>query len=331
MLDDALAIRFINEYQGGVPLCDAPFQAMAEQLQCNESSLIALIRQLLHDGYLSRFGPLYDAQKMGGGLTLAALAVPLKRFESVAEIVNAMPEVAHNYRREHRLNMWFVIATENQSDVAQVIRRIEQKTALKVYDCPKQQEFFVGLQLHIDKRGQIDTVPMKRDWLPSSSHTADTLDELDRALIRNTQHGLPLQPEPYQAIAQALGVTSELVMQRLQALQQRGVLRRMGAVPNHYRLGLRGNGMTVWDVPDDRVTEIGRQIAALDFVSHCYQRPRHLPLWRYNLFAMVHGADRQQAMDKIAVIEEALLPEQFPHQVLFSSAVLKKTGLRIAA
>ena len=331
MLTDELAIRFINEFQGGFPLTATPFQRVAETLNCDETTLIETIETLLDDGYLSRFGPLYDAQQMGGGLTLAALSAPEARFDAVADIVNGFDEVAHNYRREHELNMWFVIATESESAVGDVIEKIEQSTGLPVYNCPKQKEFFVGLQLQLDKRGQAETVPMNPHWLPNSGAISTRLDELDRQIIRHSQSGLPLLAEPYREIAQALNVDDEAVMSRLQKMLDGGVIRRIGAVPNHYKLGLRGNGMTVWNVPDERIEEIGEKIAAMDFVSHCYQRPRHLPQWPYNLFAMVHGADKQQAQEKVSIMEAMLSPDDFPHQVLFSSAVLKKTGLRIAA
>ncbi len=331
MLSDRLSVRFINEMQGGFPLCTTPFTSVAQQLQTDEQTLLATIETLLKDGYLSRFGPLYDAQQMGGGLTLAALAVPDGRFEQVTQIVNALPEVAHNYRREHRLNMWFVIATESSQDVPGVIDKIESRTQLKVYDCPKQQEFFVGLQLAIGQTGQVETVPMNPHWLAKPTAEKNSLDDLDRQLIRQTQSGLPLHSKPYAEIASTLGERQETVLQRLQRMLDNGIIRRIGAVPNHYRLGLRGNGMTVWNIPDERIDEIGQKIAAMDFVSHCYQRPRHLPDWPYNLFAMVHGADKQKALDKLEIIQQTLLPDAFEHQVLFSTAVLKKTGLRIAA
>ncbi len=114
------------------------------------------------------------------------------------------------------------------------------------------------------------------------------LDELDRKIVLATQAGLPLAPQPYEQIAEQLGTTADEVMRRMQQMLESGVIRRIGAVPNHYTLGFRGNGMTVWDVPDEKKGEYGRLIGALDFVSHAYHRPRHLPEWRYNLFAMAH-------------------------------------------
>ncbi len=155
------------------------------------------------------------------------------------------------------------------------------------------------------------------------------LDEMDRRIVRTSQAGLQLTPRPYQAIAEQVGTTAEEVMQRMQRMLDRGIIRRIGAVPNHYTLGFRGNGMTVWDVSDEKVWEYGRKIGELDFVSHAYRRPRHLPEWRYNLFAMVHGRDRDEVAEKVAVIADLLGDDNRAHEVLFSSRILKKTGLRL--
>jgi DNA-binding Lrp family transcriptional regulator len=155
------------------------------------------------------------------------------------------------------------------------------------------------------------------------------IDSTDRRLIVATQAGLPLTKYPYHAIAEQLGLSAEEVMARLRALQERGVIRRIGAVPNHYALGYQANGMSVWDVPDERIHELGRTVGALDFVSHCYHRPRHLPHWPYCLFAMVHGHNRAQVEEQVARIAELLGDADRGHQVLYSTRILKKTGLRL--
>ncbi|MBM3565120.1 MAG: Lrp/AsnC family transcriptional regulator [Alphaproteobacteria bacterium] len=155
------------------------------------------------------------------------------------------------------------------------------------------------------------------------------MDETDRALIRATQAGLPVVREPYQALAAALGLDAAEVTRRLAAMLDRGVIRRIGAVPNHYRLGVIANGMTVWDVADAEIEVAGRTVGALPFVTHCYQRPRHLPLWPYNLFAMVHGRSRSEVEDKANLIAEALGKAVRGRDILYSTRILKKTGLRL--
>lgn len=157
------------------------------------------------------------------------------------------------------------------------------------------------------------------------------LAELDQRIIQATQAGLPLVAEPYGAVAAKLGTTPEVIMERLQAMQASGAIRRIGVVPNHYALGYKANGMSVWDVEDALVDELGARIGQLDFVSHCYRRPRHLPLWPYNLFAMVHGHDRREVIGYTTRIQQILGKACRQHDILYSSRILKKTGLRIGA
>lgn len=160
------------------------------------------------------------------------------------------------------------------------------------------------------------------------TNTAE-LDQTDRLIIEATQAGLPITLRPYHTIAEQLGLEPELVMQKIRKLLELGAIRRIGVVPNHYRLGYRANGMTVWDVPDDAIIELGNKIGSLGFVSHCYHRPRHLPDWPYNLFAMVHAHDKQTTDKYVDEIADILGDANRQHTVLYSTRILKKTGMRI--
>lgn len=157
------------------------------------------------------------------------------------------------------------------------------------------------------------------------------MDEIDRKIIAATQAGLPIVEQPYHAIASDLGLDPVDVMQRIKRMLEAGVIRRIGVVPNHYKLGLNANGMSVWDLDDASAKELGAKIGALDFVSHCYLRPRALPVWPYNLFAMVHGKTRNEVEEKARVIADLLGSACRSNDILYSTRILKKTGLRIAA
>lgn len=174
----------------------------------------------------------------------------------------------------------------------------------------------------------MSTATVRREKQVDAAYAPDAT---DRRLIVATQEGLPRVRRPYHAIAEQLGIGAGEVMTRLQRLLDHGVIRRIGAVPNHYSLGYQANGMSVWNVPDDRIRELGQKIGELDFVSHCYHRPRHLPDWPYNLFAMVHGRDRAHVEAKVALIAELLGDADRGHTVLYSTRILKKTGLRLGA
>jgi DNA-binding Lrp family transcriptional regulator len=139
--------EIIDKLQGGFPLCERPYAAVAAQLGIGEEELLARLECLLADKVLTRFGPMYQIERMGGAFVLAALAVPEERYDEVTALVNALPQVAHNYRREHALNMWFVLATETQAGIAEAIARIEADTGLVVYAFPKEREFFVEMKL----------------------------------------------------------------------------------------------------------------------------------------------------------------------------------------
>jgi len=155
------------------------------------------------------------------------------------------------------------------------------------------------------------------------------LSELDRRLVAALQSGLPLVPRPYEALGASLGISADAVREHMARMLESGLIRRIGAVPNHYKLGFTANGMSVWDVADDAVDELGARVAALPGVSHCYRRPRRLPGWPYNLFAMLHGRSRddvQRQADRIATLLGSACR---CHDILYSTAILKKTGLRL--
>ena len=156
-----------------------------------------------------------------------------------------------------------------------------------------------------------------------------TLDSIDLQIIQKTQEGLPLVTQPYHAIGEVLGLPVEDVMQRMSVMQESGIIRRIGAIPNHYRLGYKYNGMTVWDIDDQQIDRLGEKVGQLDCVSHCYHRPRHLPDWPYNLFAMVHSKTKKGVNEYVATIASILGKHNRGQDVLYSTKILKKTGLRI--
>ena len=144
---DEIDRKIINSLQLGFPVCASPYRKVAEQIGISETELLTRIKALLDNGILTRFGPLFHAEQMGGALTLAAVKAPERRFDEVADIINAFPEVAHNYAREHALNLWFVIATETSEQLESTLVAIERQTGLKVYNMPKKHEYFVNLRL----------------------------------------------------------------------------------------------------------------------------------------------------------------------------------------
>ena len=157
-----------------------------------------------------------------------------------------------------------------------------------------------------------------------------TIDATDRKIIAATGAGLPLVPEPYAEVGSWLGMSAPEVITRMQAMLETGIIRRVALAPNHYAMGMLANGMSVWDIDDARAEALGTRIGALDFVSHCYLRPRSLPDWPYNLFAMLHGSDRAEVEAKRAKVAALLGDACRSHDILYSTRILKKTGLRLS-
>ena len=156
-----------------------------------------------------------------------------------------------------------------------------------------------------------------------------TIDATDRKIIAATAGGLPLAVAPYAEVGGWLGLSEAEVISRMAAMQETGVIRRIAVAPNHYALGMAANGMSVWDVADDQAVALGARVGALDFVSHCYLRPRALPEWPYNLFAMLHGSARAEVERKRSQVAALLGPACRAHDILYSTRILKKTGMRL--
>ncbi|CDI04491.1 putative heme biosynthesis protein (nirD/L) [Candidatus Competibacter denitrificans Run_A_D11] len=320
--------RLIDEWQGGFPLVGRPFAVVAERLDSDEEAVLAALRDLLADGTLTRFGPLYQIERLGGAFSLAAVQAPEADFERITTLVNAFPEVAHNYRRNHAFNMWFVLATETPAQMQETVERIAAATGLPVFNFPKEREYFIEARFTVGARSVAVQTPSPPTPLPQGMRGV-VMAKL-RPLILATQAGLPLTLQPYHALAAQLGSDAATVIAGLQSLLDAGAIRRIGVVPNHYRIGYAANGMTVWDVPDDAVDALGEQIGALEFVTHCYRRPRHLPDWPYNLFAMAHGASREEVAAKADCIADVLGDACRHRAILYSTQILKKTGLRLS-
>jgi DNA-binding Lrp family transcriptional regulator len=329
----------INAFQGGFPVVERPFDPAAAALrergvEVTGPELAARVRDLDESGTLTRFGALVNAEAIGGTATLVAMHAPEDRFEAVAETVNAHREVAHNYEREHpHLNMWFVVSVADADRVGEVLSAIEAETGQETYNLPKRREFRVEAKFLVDgpvPDGDVDLSGLGPTVEPTDRETL-TPDERD--LVVEVQGGLPTTETPYADVADALGVDVDWVLETVKRFDAEGKVRRVGVIPNHYALGYTENGMTVWDVPDDVVEEVGPAVAALPFVTHCYRRPRHEGVWPYNFFAMTHGRSVAESERRIERVREAMADHwdvgDGDWDTLFSTRILKKTGIRL--
>ncbi|MFB6194144.1 MAG: Lrp/AsnC family transcriptional regulator [Halobaculum sp.] len=331
----------VNAFQGGFPVVAEPWEPAAAALRdrgvdVTGAELLDAVRALDERGVLSRFGALVDAEEIGGTATLVGMATPDDReFDAVAEEVNDYRAVAHNYEREHpELDMWFVLSVADADRVPAVLAEIERETGGETYNMPKREEFHVGAKFLLDgpvPDGSLDLSELGPD-VTATDRT--TLTPRERDLVVEIQGGLPITETPYADVAAAIDQPTAWVVETIARFDREGKVRRVGVIPNHYALGYTENGMTVWDVPDELLSEVGPAVAELEFVTHCYHRPRHEPVWPYNFFAMTHGRDEAESDRRIEQVRETMTDYwdvgDDDWDTLFSTRILKKTGIRLA-
>ncbi len=319
---DPLDFALLNDFQRGFPLVAEPWAELAVRLGCSASEVLARLERLRDGGKVSRVGPVFAHNRIGAS-TLAAMAVPVGDLPRVSAIVNAFAGVNHNYRREHRYNLWFVASSTDEAALARLLADIGAATGCPPIALPLVEEFHIDLGF--------DLASGRR-----TSHVVDTtaprprLSAADWRLIDALHDGLPWLARPYQAVAEAAGLTEGVVLDTLAGWQADGTLRRFGVVVKHRELGYRANAMCVWAVPEAEVSRLGYLLASHDGVSLCYRR-RLDGDWPYNLFCMIHGRNREA----VAARREALAAEvglaAFPHAVLFSTDCYKQCGARYQA
>lgn len=322
-----LELRLLNDYQHDFPLVDAPFLAMAETLGAAESDVLHTLTRLQQQGVVSRVGAVFRPRSIGAS-TLAALAVPDDELEAVARMVSAYPEVNHNYQREHRYNLWFVVTAPDEVALQRVLHEIEERSGCPVLFLPLVEDY------HIDLGFDMTGCRRKRASC-GGAHAGSTLGPYlpspdENHLIAAIQAGLPLVPRPYAAIAAVTGMTEVDVIKGLQNLAGNGVIKRMGVVVRHHELGYRANAMVVWDIPDEEVSRLGACLGKLEYVTLCYRRPRRLPAWRYNLFCMIHGHDREEVLARVEEMRQGCGLQHIACEILFSTRRFKQCGARYA-
>jgi DNA-binding Lrp family transcriptional regulator len=247
------------------------------------------------------------------------MRVPPHELETGAQVVSDEALVNHNYQRTHPINLWFVVAGPDAASVQRTIRRIEEKTGLPLLDLPLLQSFHIDLGFPLTGRGT-------RQCSDAIASTRREPDVLDRLLLAEIEHGLPLVVRPYRAVAERLGLPEREVLDRLQGLSASGIVKRFGCVVRHRPLGYTSNAMAVWDIPDENVDAVARLFAGNLAVTLCYRRPRRLPDWPFNLFCMIHAKARREAyavVDEMNLLADTGLLRQ---AILFSTRCFKQRG-----
>jgi siroheme decarboxylase len=318
--------RLLNEMQGAFPIEPRPYAAVARALEVPEERVLLRVQELIDERIIRQVTPIFDTRALGYGSMLVAAKVDAEHPWRAAKIINSHPGVSHNYLRNHDFNMWFTIAVEEDSalglqgtlDVLQELtgaESIRQLPTLKLFKIRMDLEL-VGDTAELAKAAVAED-PIELEKQP--------YDELDVAVIRATQGDLPVVPEPYAAAAAELGMGADDLVAHLRGMADRGLLRRVAAILFHRRAGFSANGMGVWQVPDDRIAEVGPRMAAYRGISHCYQRPTYAD-WPYSIFTMAHGRSKDEC-DAILDAIAAENPEIQDRATLYSSTEFKKIRL----
>lgn len=322
-MNETFEFRLLNEFQRDFPLCPAPFAELAARLGVAERVVLGGLEKLRREGKISRVGAVFAPKRIGAS-TLAAMAVPAEQLDAVAAAVNRFPEVNHNYEREHHYNLWFVVTAGSEGRLQATLGAIEQAAGYPLMPLPLVEEFHIDLGFSLN-----DNAP-KKAAIARPVRPAALIDEAERRLVAVLQEGLPLFMRPFAMIAERIGASESDVLGRIGRWLDDGAIKRFGVVVRHHELGFRANAMVVHDIPDGRVSEIGRALAEEPAVTLCYRRPRHLPDWPYNLFCMIHGRERAEVESLIADLRLRHGLEACAHETLFSLTRFKQNGARYA-
>jgi siroheme decarboxylase len=317
--------RLLNLMQGSFPIAPRPYARVAELGGLSEDEVMARVSHLLEKRIVRQVTPIFDTRALGYSSMLVAAKVDPEHPHRAAQVINAHPGVSHNYLRNHEFNLWFTIATEPDSELGlegtlEVLAREAGASSVRQLPTLKLFKIRMDLEMEGDTKALAKAVqesdPIELERQP--------YDEVDVAVIRALQGSMPVIPEPFVPAATAMGLSQERFLEHLAGMQERGLLRRVAAILYHRRAGFSANGMGVWKVPDERVHEIGRRMAAVRGISHCYQRPTYAD-WPYSVFTMAHGRSKEECdaiLDSIA--SDTGIDER---STLYSSTEFKKIRL----
>jgi len=328
---DKLTQALLNTYQRNFPITSRPFAEMGRVLSFSEFEVLSKLQLFKTKGTVTRIGPVFDHRKAGASL-LAAIKVPPEQLDFVAEQINQYAEVNHNYGREHDYNLWFVVTAPTQTHLQNVLNDMEQTTGMPILRLPMEKSYHIDLGFHLWTKGKLksdfschaDKPDTKHDFLESVHPPLSSAEQKQLRIL--VQDGLPLTQKPFADLAKRINVTEARVLSTFKYWLNTGLIKRLGLVTNHHRLGFNSNAMIVWDISDEKVDEIGEAFKESGLVSLCYRRRRHEPEWSYNLYCMIHSRDRATVAENVATLVSLCGLQDTPKEVLFSNHQFKQKG-----
>ncbi|QUS58544.1 Lrp/AsnC family transcriptional regulator [Pseudovibrio brasiliensis] len=313
----------VDKWQHNFPLVPKPFNLIARETGVDALDAISSYERLVTSGVISRIGAVLAPNTVSASC-LAAVSAPPHFVETAAQIINDEPGVNHNYLRENDLNIWFVVVERDRATLEATLARIEQNTNLVVHAFRMEKAFHLDLGFSLTEQRLEKKTPV----LPPVDMSV--LEPGDIGLLEKLSDGIPLSDRPFLRIALKLGRSETSVLERLKVLQDAGIIRRFGVVVRHRSIGYKANAMSVWNVRDEHIDDVGAMFSADPMVSLCYQRNREMPLWPYNLYTMTHANSREEALEVINRLSTMATQHVMSSDVLFSTKCFKQRGARLS-
>jgi siroheme decarboxylase len=322
---DELDKKLLNLMQGKFPLVPRPYEAVAQLAETSEDEVMRRVQHLIGERIIRQVTPIFDTRALGYSSMLVAAKVDPENPHRAAKVINAHPGVSHNYLRNHEFNLWFTIATEPDSKLGlqgTLNALAEEAGATSVRELPTLKMFKIRMDLEME--GDTKALASAAQAVEPAEMDPQPYDEFDIAVIRALQGDMPVIPEPYRPAADQLGIDQSKLLEHLEGMKERRILRRVAAILFHRRAGFSANGMGVWKVPEGEELEYGKRMAAFRGISHCYQRPTYAD-WPYSVFTMAHGRSKEEC-DAIldAIAEDTGIDDR---ATLYSSTEFKKIRL----
>jgi DNA-binding Lrp family transcriptional regulator len=330
----------LNHFQKGFPLVSKPYAYMAECLDASEAEVLAALNELSQRNMLTRVGPVFDHRRAGASL-LAAVSVPERDVAVAAAKINAYAEVNHNYARDHYYNLWFVVTAADKTHLSRTLDNMEHDLGYPILRLPMVKSYHIDLgfqlqQPHAEIRFQYPAQAKYHEQTKQFEQAVNPkrlLAAFDQHHLRVLiQEGIALCEQPFALLAEKLGeksgktIAEDAVLNTLRYWQQTGLIKRFGLISNHYQMGYQSSAMVVWDIPDEKIDEVGAQFKASGLVSLCYQRTRCLPEWPYNLFCMIHSRDRASVIGCVEQLVTSCGLVSIQKELLFTTQQYKQKG-----
>ncbi len=318
---DDLDKEILNEIQWSFPLVTRPFDSIAKKFNTTPKIVKERLNNLKEIGVLRQLSAIFDTRKLGYTSSLVAMEIEADKLEYVASQINRHPGVTHNYERDHEFNLWFTLAVPPGADLKAELDKFNVLQGIKkVRMLPTLQLFKIGVKLDLVDEKKHDIAPTEEKKEIKNIKFEPT--EQDKNFIRELQKNMEIIDEPFVNAANNLGLTENEVFEKMKHYEDIGVMRRFAAILRHRQIGFTANGMIVWKVPEDKISEVGGKLGSFPQVSHCYERPTY-PDWPYNVFSMIHCKTQDEAHDVAKTIQDQIHVDDY--DILFSTREFKKT------